>query len=51
MKQNLLERFKFWLCDTLGHLRLSDKPWAFNGMKHDTCKFCGRIHSVNEASD
>lgn len=46
MKQPLIERIKFWLCDVFGHLGLDTKnQWAHAGKIHCTCKFCGRIHS------
>ncbi|HDF8527462.1 TPA: hypothetical protein PEP05_000805 [Vibrio parahaemolyticus] len=47
MKQPLIERIKFWICDTFGHVGLQKgKEWVHGGAVHCNCKFCGRVHSI-----
>ena len=44
MQRGLWERFKYWICDTFGHVDLMFIH-VFNGKKVSTCKFCGRLHT------
>lgn len=47
MQASLWERFKFWLCDTFGHLDLKFSH-NFRGKKIYNCKCCGRMHTEEE---
>jgi len=49
MEQPLMEKLKFWLCDTFGHLGLDGKQWTHGGSVHEDCKFCGRVKSLKSA--
>ena len=46
MEQGLIEKIKWWVCDTFGHIGLDGKSWRHGGQRHETCKFCRRIKSI-----
>lgn len=44
MSQTWFERFRFWLCEKVGHVLLRG-GWIYNGHYHRQCSWCGRIVS------
>ena len=44
MEQSWIEKFKWWLCEKIGH-PLPRHGWIFNGQYHRDCRWCGRIVS------